>query len=79
MEVLWRPALDGRVSFLLDANVVSEWTKPRPNAGVTKWLSEAEEDEVFLSVVTVAELRYGIERLPQDLKSVAKSVLNPRT
>lgn len=51
------------MSFLLDTNVVSEWTKPRPNAGVVEWLAEANEDEVFLSVVTFAELRHGIERL----------------
>jgi toxin FitB len=52
------------VSFLLDTNVVSEWTKPRPNAGIVEWLAQVEEDEVFLSVVTFAELRHGIERLP---------------
>ena len=51
------------MSFLLDTNIVSEWTKPRPNAGVVKWLAEVDEGEVFLSVVTFAELRHGIERL----------------
>jgi predicted nucleic acid-binding protein len=52
------------VSFLLDTNVVSEWTKPRPNPGVVEWLGQVDEDEVFLSVVTFAELRHGVERLP---------------
>ena len=52
------------MSFLLDTNVVSEWTKPRPNPGVVEWLGQVDEDEVFLSVVTFAELRRGIERLP---------------
>jgi toxin FitB len=52
------------VSYLLDTNVVSEWTKPRPNPGVIEWLARVDEDEVFLSVVTFAELRHGIERLP---------------
>lgn len=51
------------MSFLLDTNVVSEWTKPRPNAGLAGWLAQVDEDEVFLSVVTFAELRHGIERL----------------
>lgn len=51
------------MSYLLDTNVVSEWTKPRPNPGVIEWLSQVNEDEVFLSVVTFAELRHGIERL----------------
>ena len=52
------------MSFLLDTNVVSEWTKPRPDQGVTDWLAQVDEDSVFLSVVTFAELRHGIERLP---------------
>jgi predicted nucleic acid-binding protein len=51
------------VNFLLDTNVVSEWTKPRPNGGVVTWLAEADEDRVFISVVTLAELRYGVERM----------------
>lgn len=51
------------MNFLLDTNVVSEWMKPRPNPGVVTWLAEADEDRVFISVVTLAELRYGIERL----------------
>lgn len=51
------------MSFLLDTNVVSEWVKPRPNAGVVAWLAEADEDRIFVSVITLAELRYGIERL----------------
>ena len=52
------------MSFLLDTNVVSEWLKPRPNAGVVSWLRAVDEDQTFLSVVTVTELRYGIERMP---------------
>jgi toxin FitB len=51
------------VKFLLDTNVVSEWTRLRPNTGVMSWLAECDEDRVFLSVVTIAELRHGIERL----------------
>lgn len=51
------------MKYLLDTNVVSEWTKPRPDPGVIRWLHEVDEDRVFLSVITVAEIRYGIERL----------------
>lgn len=43
--------------------MVSEWVKPRPHLGVIAWLAEVDEDRVFLSVVTLAELRHGIERL----------------
>jgi len=52
------------VSFLLDTNVVSEWMKPHPNPGVVAWLANVDEDRVFLSVITLTELRYGIERMP---------------
>ena len=51
------------MSFLLDTNVVSEWVKPRPEPRVAAWLAEADEDQVFLSVVTIGEIRHGIERL----------------
>lgn len=51
------------MNFLLDTNVVSEWVKPRPNPGVVAWLSCVDEDRVFLSVITLTELRYGIERM----------------
>jgi toxin FitB len=51
------------VSFLLDTIAVSEWQKPRPNPGVIAWMEAADEDRLFLSVVTLAELRYGIERM----------------
>lgn len=52
------------MSFLLDTNVVSEWTKPRPDPGVIAWCASVDEDRTLISVVTIAELRYGIERLP---------------
>jgi toxin FitB len=51
------------VSFLLDTNVVSEWTRPNPDPGVIEWLAEVDEDRVFISVITLAELRRGVERL----------------
>ena len=52
------------MNFLLDTTVVSEWTKPRPDADLVAWLAEADEDRIFISVITIAELRHGIERLP---------------
>ena len=51
------------MSFLLDTTVVSEWMKPLPNPSVIRWLAEVDEDRVYLSVTTLAELRYGTERL----------------
>jgi predicted nucleic acid-binding protein len=51
------------VNFLLDTNAVSEWVKPRPNPGLIRWMEAADEDRVFLSVISLAELRYGVERM----------------
>jgi predicted nucleic acid-binding protein len=51
------------VNFLLDTNAVSEWVKPRPNPGLIGWSESADEDRIFLSVVSLAELRYGVERM----------------
>jgi predicted nucleic acid-binding protein len=51
------------MNFLLDTNAVSEWVKPRPNPGLIGWMESVDEDRTFISVVTLAEIRYGIERL----------------
>ena len=59
------------MSFLLDTNVISESAKPRPDAGVLSWLATVNEDEVFLSVITLAELRHGVERLPVGARRAA--------
>jgi toxin FitB len=56
------------LSYLLDTNVVSEWTRPRPDPGVVAWLDAVDEDRVFLSVVSLAELRRGVARLPAGAK-----------
>ena len=59
------------MSFLLDTNVISESAKPRPDAGVMSWLATVNEDEVFLSVITLAELRHGVERMPAGARRSA--------
>jgi toxin FitB len=56
------------LNYLLDTNAVSEWVKPRPNPGVIRWMESADEDRVFLSVITLAELRYGVERMPDGAR-----------
>ena len=48
------------MNYLLDTNVVSEWVKPRPSPNVITWLAQANEDEIFISVCTLAELRFGV-------------------
>ena len=51
------------MSFLLDTNVISEWIKPQPDRNVISWLAQVDEDRVFVSVISFAEVRYGVELL----------------
>lgn len=48
--------------YLLGTNIVSEVSKHRPNAGVLQWFAAAEDSELFLSVITLGEIRKGIEQ-----------------
>lgn len=52
------------MSYLVDTNVFSEKLKPHPDAEVVEWLAE-NESELFISTLTIAEIRRDIERLPQ--------------
>ena len=56
------------MSFLLDTNAISEWVKPQPNRGLIAWMEGVDEDRIFISAVTLAELRYGVDRLPAGAK-----------
>ena len=51
--------------FLLDSNVISELVKPRPEPRVTSWIDATEESLLYLSVLTLGEIRRGIAALPK--------------
>jgi len=51
--------------FLLDTNVVSELMKPRPNRRVASWIETTAEELMYLSVITIGELRKGIDLLSE--------------
>ena len=52
--------------FLIDTNVISEFTKVEPNAKVVRWFEMIEPDILFVSVVTLGEIRLGIETMPES-------------
>lgn len=56
------------MSYLLDTCVISELAKPEPDAGVVRWLDEADETGLYLSVLTLGELEKGIARLPASAR-----------
>jgi predicted nucleic acid-binding protein len=50
--------------ILLDTNVVSELMRPEPAAQVASWVRSRDRRELFTSSITLAEIRYGLARLP---------------
>jgi toxin FitB len=58
------------VKYLVDANVLSEPTKPSPDSRVVDWL-RAHEPDIAVDPVILGELRFGILILPQGKKRTA--------
>lgn len=50
--------------FLVDTNSISEFVKPEPNPKVKHWFEIADPASLFVSVITVGEIRLGIEDMP---------------
>ena len=50
--------------IVLDTNVVSELMRPEPAPQVASWVRSRDRRELFTSSITLAEIRYGIARLP---------------
>ena len=55
------------MSYLLDTNIICEVVKPKPTPCVLDWLNTIPAENVFLSVLTLGEIRKGIEKI-NDLK-----------
>ena len=51
------------MSYLLDTNVLSETMRSRPNIQVSTWIKQVPEESLFVSVLTLGEIRKGIETL----------------
>lgn len=52
------------MSYLVDTNVLSELRRRNPDPGVRQWIAERPASALYLSVLTLGELRKGIEILP---------------
>jgi predicted nucleic acid-binding protein len=53
-----------------DTNVASELMRPAPWERVLDWVREQPVEDMYTSAITVAEIRYGIERLPEGARKV---------
>lgn len=56
------------MSYLLDTCVLSELCKQEPSESVIKWFEQCSDDNIFISSLTLGELQYGIELLPDGSK-----------
>ena len=54
--------------WLLDTNVISELRRPRPSARVQSFIASRALEELFVSTVTFAEIRYGIEAVGDPIR-----------
>ena len=63
--------------YLLDTNCISEAVRPRPEPRVMSWLRAADEAMLFLSVLTLGEIRKGVASLAQSRRrTLLESWLN---
>jgi predicted nucleic acid-binding protein len=68
--------------FLLDTNIPSEMTRPHPQSSVTGWLDNADDDQLYFSVVSLGEVPKGVTILPdgkrrRDLQRWLDETLRP--
>ena len=49
--------------YLLDTNILSETVRIHPDSNVKNWLQESPSETLFISVLTLGEIRRGIEKL----------------
>lgn len=54
------------MSYLLDTNVLSEPLRKNPSPAVIDWLARLPNEACFVSVLSLGEIRYGIERAPHS-------------
>lgn len=58
--------------FLLDTNIISNLLKPRPDAALRSWIDTRDEESLYLSVLTLGEMRQGIEMAASDGRKRSK-------
>ena len=54
--------------YLLDTNIISNVTKPAPSPSLLAWMAEQSDDSLFISSLTVAEIRRGMLQKPAGRK-----------
>ena len=60
--------------YLLDTNVVSELRRPKPHGAVLAWLASVNDQDLFLSALSLAEIQRGIEITRQQDAAKAQNL-----
>jgi predicted nucleic acid-binding protein len=50
--------------YLLDTNIISNFTKPAPSDSLVTWMAEQSDEDLFIASLTVAEIRRGVLEKP---------------
>ena len=56
------------MSYLIDTNVISELVRAKPDPRVVAWFDAMPDSALYLSVLTLGELRKGVEKLPDTAR-----------
>ena len=54
--------------YLLDTNIISNVTKPAPSTSLVAWIAEQADEDLFISSLTIAEIRRGVLEAPAGRK-----------
>jgi toxin FitB len=67
--------------IILDTNIVSEFMRPLPNKAVVQWLSTIKVETVFITAITLAEMRLGVATMPKGRRQdeLAERILKLET
>ena len=54
--------------YLLDTNVISEFIAKKPNQKVLNYIKSLDEDDIYLSVITIGEIKFGIQKVKSQVR-----------
>ncbi|CAA6816195.1 MAG: Unknown protein [uncultured Sulfurovum sp.] len=56
------------MKYLLDTNIISEFISKQPNEKVLEFINSLDENDIYLSVITIGEIKFGIEKVKSQTK-----------
>ena len=64
------------MKYLLDTNIISEFVSKKPNQKVLDYVNSLDENDIYLSVITIGEIRFGIEKLDKEKQEKKINILS---